>query len=265
MKLVPIEQVLTSRTLAPDDDLTALSKHIQDSGLKVPILVDTEYRLIDGLRRLEAMRRLGFTQVEVTATTLYPVACQSLKRARQHGVEALPLTARRVWQLYNDMIPLLRATKTHYMTGRKKGTGARASAGGRPMFTDALGLHSESYLQAVTQVFRAAEDPKHALHERALTAVVMLEADPSTPYPALHYMKQKPGLKGGITKYKEQKDLLEGAAAAIRGLMRGLMEMGSLDSKYPTDEARSAVNELARLRTQLNKFLKNVNEEINKR
>lgn len=263
MKMVPIDQIVINRTLTPGDDIRSLAKHIHDSGLKMPILVDADFHLIDGLRRLEALKQLGHTQVEVVATAMYPVACEHLRRTRVHGVEAIPVTPDRLWELYNDMQPVLRSTRTHLMTGRSKGA-AKGSAGGRPLFAKAMGFANTGSLQALGQVYRAAENPDHPLHERALVAREMIR-NGATTYTALGYMSEKKGLRGTITKSTEQRDLLLGAVASIRGVVRGLTEMGPLDPKYPKDEVLKAVSELAKLRSQLSRFLKTINEEIQKK
>ena len=47
-------------------DLTSLKDSILEVGLLNPIIVNEEYELLSGLRRLEACRELGWTEIEVS-------------------------------------------------------------------------------------------------------------------------------------------------------------------------------------------------------
>jgi ParB-like nuclease family protein len=267
-KHVPIGAIRTDRKLEPDDDISesTLAWEIRKSGgLEVPILVDGNYNLIDGLRRLEALRALGHTKVEVTATSMFPVACEHIKRAREHGVGAVPLSPRRIWEIHQALKPVLTATKSHFMTGRRKGTGAKGSAGGRPLLAMALGLGSESVLQAVTQVYRtAANEGNSEKGKRAKEAIRMLEAGETTVYGAVAFMTSNQGLKGNLRKYHEQKDVLDNAIASMRGIIRGLQDLGPLDPRFPLQEAQTKLKDLARIRGQFYRFIRTYDEEIKK-
>lgn len=264
-KHVPIGQIVTNRKLDPEDDISGLVQDVRKNGLSVPILVDGNWNLIDGLRRLEALRILGNTKVEVTATSMFPVACELIKRAREHAVEALPLSPRRMWEIHQALKPVLTATKSHFMTGRRRGAGSKGSSGGRPLLSLALGLPSESSLQAVTQVYRTAtNEPNSEKGRKAKEAIRMLEAGEITVYGAVSFMTSNQGLKGNLKKYKEQRDVLEGAIAAMRGIVRGLQDLGPLDPKWPLEDAQLKLKELTRLRGQFYRFIRTYDEEIKK-
>ena len=175
------------------------------------------------------------------------------------------MSPRRIWEIHQALKPVLTATKSHLMTGRRKGAGSKGSAGGRPLLALALGLASESTLQAVTQVYRtAANEGNSEKGKRAKEAIRMLEAGETTVYGAVAFMSSNQGLKGTMRKYQEQKDVLDGAIAAMRGIIRGLQDLGPLDDKFPIDEARSRLKELARIRGQFYRFIRTYDEEIKK-
>src|ERR1700753_1793928 len=55
-------------------DLKSLAESVDEVGLLHPVVVPPEGRLIAGLRRLEACRILGWTEVPVTVVDLYQAA-----------------------------------------------------------------------------------------------------------------------------------------------------------------------------------------------
>lgn len=260
-RTVTLDSITVDRVLHDGDDIQALAGSIKKVGLKVPILVGPDYELIDGLRRLEALRSLGETEVEVVATSMYPVACDTIDKARVHGVEALPLTGERIWELTTALQPLLQITKSHYARGRPKVQGSRTSAGGRPLLAKALGLRSEAYLQAVTQVHRALSDPEKGA--KAAEALELIDEGKLTYYGAIDFMKKVTGLPGRIIKMSEQQALLGSATASLHGTIKALNQLGPLDKKFPRDEVEGRLSELTLIRTRLGKFIKLLNEEIN--
>jgi hypothetical protein len=260
---VVIEKIKTNRVLDPDDDITALAQDIKDKGLAVPLLVDTEYQVIDGLRRLEALRTLGVEVVEVEPVSLYDKACLFLTKAREHGVEAKPLTARRIWEIYQQMSHILLITRSHVFRGKRAGTRGNKQLGGRKVLVKALGLRSESYLQVLTQVYRVAENGEGAEQEKAKRAVHLLENEGITVYTALGILKRTTALKGDLLALTEQRAALTTAVSALRGLQVGLDQMGTLDKKFPQDELRAYAAELDKARQRLARFIRLFKEEIN--
>ncbi len=65
-KLISIEAIrLKSRIREDLGDLETLKSSIREHGLFNPVLVDSQYNLIAGERRLRAARELGWKQIEV--------------------------------------------------------------------------------------------------------------------------------------------------------------------------------------------------------
>jgi len=64
MKLEIEEIQISSRIRQDAGDLSQLKRSIQEVGLITPIIVNEEYELLSGFRRLEACRQLGWTEIE---------------------------------------------------------------------------------------------------------------------------------------------------------------------------------------------------------
>lgn len=263
-KYIPIDEITIDRTLVPGDDVTVLAQALNDQGQKIPILIDHENRLIDGLRRIEALRSLGITTVLAASTSMYPVACAILQQAREHGVAAAPLTPRRVWQINTALQPLMRITRAANMTGRKRGSPPQTPTGGRKALAAALGFNSGSPLQAIGFTYRSLNDPDPAKAARAQEAVRLMEAGTITYYRAADMINKEPGLTGGIKNLTEQRAALQTSVASLRGLIKGLYELGSINKKMAREELLGYLGEFIALRGDLYRFIRLLQEETNR-
>jgi Predicted transcriptional regulators len=262
-KNVPIDSVITERVLTVGDDLSDLAQSMKRDGLTVPLLVTQDYELIDGLRRLEAARALGWTEIEVVPTILFPRACELINQAREHGLHALPLTGQRIWEIYSDLKPLLSITRSMNQRGRAKAAGIRESSGGRPLLSKSLGLKSEALLQAITHVHRMLSDPTYGA--KAAEALELIEAGHLSYYGAHDFIKKTHGLTGSITGLNEQRSGLEAAITSLNGTVRALNQLGPLHKKLPSEEASARLAEFHAARAKLTKFIRLLTEEINDR
>lgn len=262
---VNLIKIKTDRDLDPGDDISVLTKHINDSGLQVPILVDHNLNLIDGLRRLEAVRSLGHTTIEVNVTSMYPQACMWLKQAREHGTEARPLVPQRIWEIYRQLAPLMNITRSHAQRGRKKGQPPKIGLGGRPALVDALGLPSESPLQAITQVYRAAEEDPTERGDRAREAVVRVNDGSMTIYSAVDHMRMTKGLYGEVVSVHAQRVAFKSLVANLNGLGHGMDQLGQLNPSLTTREIEDWLRSLKTSRRRLATFIHLVEEEIKNR
>lgn len=256
-RTVPIDSIVVNRTLEPGDDVTQLAEHIRDSGLQVPLLVNQNYELIDGLRRLEALRSLGFTAVHVVPVTMFLPAATWIERAREHGVLAKPLSPRRIWQLYSACLPLISVSRSHEMRGKKHGRGV--SINGRERFLEASGVHSESFLQAVIQTYRLAEE-KSTRGELARQAIVLMERGSISPYGAVDYVKRRQE-QGAITGAKDQLALLENTVHALSGINFSIRRLGVLDSEITNQQLDPILREFRNFRRILHQLIHSLEKE----
>lgn len=254
---VPIGSIVIRRALDPGDDLGPLMEHIRDSGLRVPVLVNQDYELIDGLRRVEAVRRLGNTRIEVIAVTLYGPALTWIERARVHGVYAKPLTPRRMFELYESCKPLISVTRSQQMRGRQRGEGVHIK--GRERFLAAIGIDSESWFQAVTQLYRMSKEDS-LRGETAREAVAMLEEGQVSPYMALDYVRtrRRPGI---IVKAEEQLAMLDSVASSLAGMAYGIKQLGLVDPSIPRERRTGVAKELREFRSTLHRLITQLEKE----
>lgn len=256
-RTVPIDAISVNRTLDPGDDITELADHIRDSGLQVPVLVNQNYELIDGLRRLEALRSLGFTAVHVVPVTMFLPAATWIQRAREHGVLAKPLTPRRTWQLYAACQPLIAVSRSHEMRGKPHGKGAHVN--GRSRFLVATGVRSESLLQATIQTYRTSQE-QSTRGELARQAVALLERGDLSVYGAVDYVKRRLN-EGTITGAEEQLALLQNTVHTLSGISFGLKRMGPLHAEVTPEQLKPIVKDLRSFRTILYQLIHSLESE----
>lgn len=162
------------RNLEPssDVDLETLTTSIKQDGLKHPVLVDEDLHLIDGLQRIRAAKRLGWTKIEVTKHTIWKLAVEDLEIQNK---SVLPLTEKRIWQISESLVPLSRARLRHLRTGNKETRDAYYAKWGHEVPRDqicrALGINEARYT-AVRHVYKLAQpvssDPEQAPYAQML-------------------------------------------------------------------------------------------------
>ena len=258
-KRVAIDKIVIDRALEPGDDLTELVNSIKESGQEVPILVTQDYELIDGLRRLEALRSLGETEINTVPTYMYARACEVIKEARQHGVAAAPLTPQRIWEMDTTLQPLLNITRAHLSQGLAPRSRPRAAVGGRRLFSEALGI-PDGQIQALITVYHKRDDPE--LTERATEALNRLSRGETTFYGALDYVRKAERFRGDIFGVAQQREALESAITSLNATLRALKRLGRLSNKFPKEEAEQRLSELSSTRYKLTKFIRLLTEEI---
>lgn len=234
----------------PSLDIKGLTKDIKANGLRVPVLVDQDFVLIDGLRRLEALKALGW-KVPVTVAETYEEAISNLDQAHTE-----PLTdARRIWQINQDLGSLLEERTHRLRAASQRGIprssrfkGRANNVRSREMFEVAL---KNVYVTKVCQVYRAAE----AGHELAKQLLPLLEDGTYTPNMALNRLGQYDSRKGGnVTVAREQRALLVGAIRSLSGVTKGLEKMG-FPVKIPKEEYENLVKQIKEHRTELSRML----------
>ena len=81
LKKISIEKIQVSNRVREDlGDLESLIKSIREYGLIQPVVVDDDYNLISGQRRLQAVKELGYTEI-------YTLVVDKRSRAKKLGME----------------------------------------------------------------------------------------------------------------------------------------------------------------------------------
>jgi ParB-like nuclease family protein len=104
------------------ESLDQLVVSIRKSGLKVPVLVDAnDNRVIDGARRIAAMRILGHSKIMAQYTTDFTLAIENLKKAMAGGGRKSPVRNFRLYRaisgIANDWVA---SKRSEYQRGVSK-------------------------------------------------------------------------------------------------------------------------------------------------
>lgn len=260
-QVIPIEEIKTDRGL-DDFDLAPLMHDIIEHGLVVPILVDHEYVLIDGLRRLEAMKLLNWSHAPAIVAGSYEEAVSNLKLAHE-GHD--PLRPRRIWEITVGLDGYLKARtrrlRQDHQTGipakeRRPGKTPRAVRS-RELLADAL---NDVYVAKYATLYRAAE----AGGEYAQKLVQDLETGTLTINAAVGRLTDRNNrLEGNVQTLSEQRTLLNGASRTLSGLVKGLYKLGR-PIKIPKEEMRALLKELKANRAELVGLIREIEKESNK-
>lgn len=256
--LVPIESIVISRELEPNDDLTELAHSIEDfPGLARPVSIDKESNLlIDGLRRIRAMQQLGYGEIPVIATETFEDTCDLHKRVRTHGVAALPVTPRRIWQFY-QATERQRHSRTNALRRRTWDVREQATPS-RILLTDAVGASSEAMLTATLALYkRALTEKDQQRREFTHATIAAMERGEITLFQARTrvFVRDPYGLYGDINTATDQRRLLSTAIDQIAGTNTGLRSLGELSPELSQDELRAYIKGLEQQRASLHNFI----------
>lgn len=259
---VAVSSIWTERVLDKDDDIVPLAQHIAREGLQVPILTNSGLNLIDGLRRLEAVRTLGWEYVEVTATAIYTAACHNINLARVEGTLAKEPTPSRIWELYRDLQELVPHTRALAQRGNPRG---RYDGGLRPALRQALGMTSDSFLQAVTQVFRMAEENPGRRGDIARASVEKIKAGQMTVYMGAESIRMPRGTWDTKVSASQQRQSMDGLVATLIALGHTLDQFGPLGPKITKEEIEGWLAPMRQFRRKYAGFIHQVEKETTNR
>jgi ParB/RepB/Spo0J family partition protein len=165
-KTVPIKDITVPKDRARKDlgDIDSLAASIEAVGLLQPIVVDKNYRLVAGQRRLEALKRLNCDEARVVVVDGLDDAIQALKAERDENTCRKDFTleeARGLTQRLKALIGPQAQERRRETQGRPSKTGDKLSPVSKPAKTRdqlgaAVGLSGATY-ERMERVFAAAE------------------------------------------------------------------------------------------------------------
>ena len=97
------------RTRKNNGDIAALAKSISDIGLLHPIVIDPDYNLIAGQRRIEAHKHLGRNTIEARIVDNLRDAYKLIKAERDENVCRMNFTPTEAVEVKKVLEPLERA------------------------------------------------------------------------------------------------------------------------------------------------------------
>lgn len=275
-------------------DLTDLTASIEELGLLQPIVVTEDHELIAGGRRLEACRKLGMAEVEVTIAERITDAAGLLSAERDENTCRKDMTPSELVSIGRALEKLKRPEAAARQRASQAKPGERV--GGLPRKTTlqsetvseieagktdvvvskALGIGSASYWRAKSLV-QAAE----AGDEKAVEAVEEMDRTGKIT-PAYNQWRDRPTAPSGSAakpappaapplinsngrrypQRSQRKAITEGMAA-LSGLCAGLASVTELDESTNAEEValwQSDLNQALRVLRSLNNTFK---EHIN--
>lgn len=275
-RVVAVSEIdIGDRAIRPDDkELEHLVADIKANGMKTPILVDEEMKLIDGLRRIQAHGPNDLVDVVVTDDYIDTMQIMKLNRT---GEFRRDWDMRRAWDFHNATTR--QRVENHYEQvkkgARKRGaglTGAMGSAKSNSISRDLIGEISgiqSAAIQAGLYVYARAYGMVGGTEPRIVDFCRELVAkmdDGYSPYAARHDLKkiQKRG-EATIVTESEQRKVLRGASASAAALARVFSDFGSISNGITVEEAEGFYSTLMRTRTELFTITKKLSERIGRK
>lgn len=251
-----------------------LMRSIIEIGQQIPIVVDGDFRLIDGFKRLEIAKIRRKPEIEVVVATTTTEICKAVQENNAVSEEIgwpSRMDSPRAYQFYVSLKPLLKTE----MTERRKATkgiprGARTTDAGYPLFrisfSRALGSESTSRSHPIIATYNAASDPNNPNRKIAQELIRQHEAGEITIHQAMRQYKNKVTgggdfFHGEVIDVTEQRWMLRNAASKQNGVVKGLMALGPLDKDLTPEERQEIVAELKKSRGKLTRFIRLFEEQ----
>lgn len=215
MTLVSLGAIETERTLTDTGDLTALANRMRRGNYQ-PILVFGDMTLIDGLRRIEAAKLLGWGEIDAVVTYDIFEIRDHLQEAHRAGMPS----PRRVYEFY----PTLKKVLNHYLRRLKQehqwlkrdNPAKRISSG--QFYTESLNVPYGHYVIRVNWLYRAADSGDSF----AKDLVLQVEAGEMQPGTAFNHMEKRTRAKNPAPPPAEQQTIIEEAVRALAMVNRAL-------------------------------------------
>lgn len=195
-------------------DVDALAKSIADVDLLNPITITEDSRLVAGQRRLEACRRLGWTEIPVRIVRTLDDAARLLRAERDENTcrkEMLPSElaslGEALYALEEQAAKERQGTRTDLgreLPSLQGGKSAPREAGA--VVGEALGMSRSTYAE-LRHVYKAATDPESPEPERALARAALESIDCGAGIqPTAKHLRQR---------QRARRDAAEAKAAAL--------------------------------------------------
>ena len=274
-------------------DLSELQASISELGLLCPVAVDRQGRLIHGHRRLEACRRLGWTEVPVVVLGHLDAALDLLRAERDENTCRLPMSPSELTRLGMEIERLEQPeAEARKRTGGEQGrasryglAGARTSTSQRPVSEKtvervgrALGVSRSTY-QRRRRLVADAQDPALSEEQRrgAQEAIDEVDRTGNTTGPYERYMKRhRPRPTVAVTPRRatvatasvtftadKQRQVIDRTLAALDGLAYAVAAIDALHPELSPDEAARWAADLSKPLATLASFRRLLKERGN--
>ncbi len=257
---VPLKAIFDANPRAIRDDLgdlTELSASMDAEGLKVPLLLTPDFRIIDGARRLQAAYELGWTDVWAVATDTWATVADIFSKALAFEKKGYPFLKMRWMETFQQR----EIIKESYALGpgkrAPKGQGQKQESGSRKieMAMDPLMREAVSTINAIQTMARYLEAIRLQRPEKLSEAMSYMDEVEKSGQGAWSHGRLRTILSG-IGEYEPAPSDAKMAKEHIRIFTSGievlevtyaeLDRVGSLNAAISPKEARDLYNKLRR-------------------
>lgn len=243
-----IADIKMSRDLEDGDDLTELAASIAHLDIKIPVLLDRDNRLIDGLRRIRVFQNMSRQTVACVRSRTFEQSIEHLTKAREHGVEQRPMTPRHIFLLYEDLHDQIMDRVKRNRKARKGLSRYDSNPVGssRPLLADALGVAPALINHTHTLYKRALLDTDEGRWAAGLVALV--DSGELSVHAATGRLKSYNLLNRHPISMQEQRQLMEGILIQTAGVVRAFERVGRIQSGITTAELDALIAGLSTIR-----------------
>lgn len=227
-----ISVIEVKRKLRSDDDLEILQKSIKEKGVLKPILVDSDYTLLDGLRRLKAVEANGDDLVPVIVAETYEEAIEAIA-AIHADVDPDTIPTHRLWELQYELTPLLteKVATMRRTPLKERQQGRRDHSQSRKMLTEALRIQSSSLMQVLSTMHTLSLSTG-PLARYARELLDRVDSGELTVHSAKNLLVTFQRDQNAARKAADQAPILNGVTNTLPGVLSPLEGLSSeLDSK----------------------------------
>lgn len=240
----------------PDVLARTIKASIEREGLHFPVLLDPSFKLIDGLRRIEAFHELGQTEIPAFVAETFADAIDYLIEVNKDN----PVSFGRMGQQIMALRPLmLQASHESRTRGRWRATEPPRRWGRAREAYEAAFYHSSASVNRVTGIYLQA----NAGNPRAQELVKELEAGTTTPGSAWARLYQRPFFKGDVATRATQENLLRNTALNVGAVVAGFAQLKSPIKARP-EVVQEVLEDLRKARATLISSIRELEKEIEK-
>lgn len=256
----------------PSDPLAVkeLAEEIAENTLRVPVLLNADKRLIDGWRRVQAVKALGHQDILAQVTNDFDLALDNLSLAHRGTVPG----PRRLYELYQGVKPMgfqkLSQGRREAMGPQKPVKGAKKGPIGsfRHDFLAVFNV-SEHYLQAcLTLHSRAQAVPAGPSRDEYLEATRLVEEGKLSPLAALKRL-QAPlpplvsrGAEADPQQADEQRELMSRADMALNSTLHAIEVIADVAPGITDEELKQWAQNLREQRRKLTQFINSLEKAV---
>lgn len=239
-----------------DPGMDELQQSMKEHGLWMPLLVNEQHEIIDGVRRFVVAQTLGFASIDIMVADNYDAACDHIGLTRETEPHtAMPITIQRTHWFIEDLENLAlrrRYERLQAMKGRPKATpykdrGYHHKGPVRSVLQEALGLPSGTYVQAVKHLYKVASKPgPYQALASGLWAKMM--AGETTLHSAYGTYRRTVEKMEKVNAAPDQRRTFTGMVPVIDALISSLQGMGDINPGITDQEANVWATKLRQLR-----------------